>query len=463
MTTSDHGDLGIALNQPAFSSSKENSGLGPQKAVDGTISTRWSSQFSDPQWIYVDLTKERTIHAVRLNWEAAYGSAYKIQLSNNASNWTDVYSTSSGNGRIDNIEFDATRARYVRMYGTQRGTPYGYSLWEFGIYGSTGTFQESDGVCTMEAENAAVDQRSDNITWSSATGHSGYIGSSYMTPPDNTGVSVVWSTGCELAWDVDISTPGVYYMAVRRIAMDNGDDSAQAGVDGSQRDDNTFNDPTGSSWQWKRGTDFDLGFLSAGTHTIQIRRREDGFCIDRVMIADSFSKLPADGSTQVGPQESPRYKAGDFDEDGDVDLVDMDTLIQFWLTGESSVDIAPTDTPDGIVNLFDFAILAEGWDAATTGLPLLEPASNPDPPDSSTIGNVDYDLSWTAGDGAMSHDVYFGTSNPPPFIINQTAATFDPGTMDYLTKYYWRIDERNPLDKTTGVVWSFSTMMPPPP
>ncbi|UCG47482.1 MAG: hypothetical protein JSU94_18600, partial [Phycisphaerales bacterium] len=158
--------------------------------------------------------------------------------------------------------------------------------------------------CTMEAENATVDQLADNITWVLATSESGYVGSGYMTPPDNTGTTVVWDTGCELAWDVNISTAGVYYMAVRRIALDNGDDSARVGVGGSQRDDNTFNG-VATSWQWSRGTDFDLGSLSAGTHTIQIRRREDGFCIDRVMIADDWSKLPADGSTEAGPAESP--------------------------------------------------------------------------------------------------------------------------------------------------------------
>ncbi|UCG47279.1 MAG: cellulase family glycosylhydrolase, partial [Phycisphaerales bacterium] len=103
----------LALNQPAFSSSDESGSYGPGNAVDGSTSTRWSSAFSDPQWIYVDLGEELTIHAVRLNWEAAYGSAYQIQISNNASDWTDVYSTSSGNGGIDDIDFADANARYV--------------------------------------------------------------------------------------------------------------------------------------------------------------------------------------------------------------------------------------------------------------------------------------------------------------------------------------------------------------
>jgi hypothetical protein len=295
----------LALNQPTTCSSTESGSYGPENAVDGSTSTRWSSEFDDPEWIYVDLGEELTITAVRLNWEAAYGSAYQIQVSNNASDWTDVYSTSSGNGGIDDIDFADVNARYVRMYGTGRGTSYGFSLWEFGVYGVASAYQESGGACVMEAENAAVAQRTDTLYWYIDTGHSGYVGDSYMTTQDNVSGSFAWSGACEMAWKVDISTAGTYYMAVRRLALDNGDDSAQAGVDGVQRDDNTFNGPTGSAWQWKRGTDFDLGNLSAGTHTIQIRRREDGFCVDRVMIADSLSKLPADGSTENGPPESP--------------------------------------------------------------------------------------------------------------------------------------------------------------
>jgi hypothetical protein len=453
----------LALNQPAFSSSDESGSYGPENAVDGSTSTRWSSNFSDPQWIYVDLGEELTITAVRLNWEAAYGSAYQIQVSNDASNWTDVYSTSSGDGGIDDIDFADTSARYVRMYGTGRGTPYGFSLWEFEVYGTAGAYQESSGACVMEAENATVDQRSDNITWSSATGHSGYIGSSYMTAPDNTGVVVTWSTGCELAWDVEISTAGVYYMAVRRIALDNGDDSATVGVGGNERDDNTFNGPTGSTWQWKRGTDFDLGNLSAGTYTIQIRRREDGLCVDRVMIADSWSKLPADGSTEAGPDESPRYKSGDFDKDGDVDVVDLARQMQFWLTNESSVDIAPVDAPDGIINLLDLAIITKNWSTGSTMSLLPAPASNPNPVNGAINIDKDADLSWTSGEGATLHDVYFGTSSPPPFIGNQTSTTFDPGTMAIVTKHYWRIDSVNYWGKTVGEEWIFYTAMPPPP
>ncbi|MHC4642313.1 MAG: hypothetical protein ACYS32_11765 [Planctomycetota bacterium] len=72
-------------------------------------------------------------------------------------------------------------------------------------------------------------------------------------------------------------------------------------------------------------------------------------------------------------------------------------------------------------------------------------------------------MNWTAGFNATSHDVYFGTSNPPPFIGNQTTTTFDQGTMAYNTTYYWRIDEVGDAGKTNGLVWSFTTLSSPPP
>jgi hypothetical protein len=90
-------------------------------------------------------------------------------------------------------------------------------------------------------------------------------------------------------------------------------------------------------------------------------------------------------------------------------------------------------------------------------------ASDPNPPDGA-IGVDKYDyLSWTPGYGAISHDVYFGTSSNPPFVCNQTAATFEPGTMTYYTTYYWRIDEVNKWTITTGQIWSFTQHPPSPP
>ena len=122
-----------ALNQPATASSLENASFPASAAVDGNTSTRWSSAFSDPQWLQVDLGSSQTICEVTLDWEAAYATAFQIQVSPDGTNWTTVYSTTTGTGGTQTLSVSGT-GRYVRMYGTARATPYGYSLWEFGVY-----------------------------------------------------------------------------------------------------------------------------------------------------------------------------------------------------------------------------------------------------------------------------------------------------------------------------------------
>jgi beta-glucanase (GH16 family) len=125
----------IALNKPTTSSSNENSTLGPANAVDGNTGTRWSSGFSDPQWIRIDLGQTYAVNHVTLTWEAAFGRAYQIQVSNDGTNWTTIYSTTTGDGGTDDLAITGT-GRYIRMYGTQRATQYGYSLWEFAVNGT---------------------------------------------------------------------------------------------------------------------------------------------------------------------------------------------------------------------------------------------------------------------------------------------------------------------------------------
>ena len=103
-------------------------------AVDGNTGTRWSSAFSDPQWLEVDLGTPHDITKVVLDWETAYAVAFQIQVSDDGTTWTDIYSTTTGTGGSRTLSVSGT-GRYVRMYGTQRATPWGYSLWEFQIFG----------------------------------------------------------------------------------------------------------------------------------------------------------------------------------------------------------------------------------------------------------------------------------------------------------------------------------------
>ena len=103
-------------------------------AVDGKMVTRWSSKFSDPQWLMVDLGKEQPVGRVRIAWETAYGKDFKIQASLDGIEWEDVYTMTNGHGTINDMKFAPRQARYVRMYGTARGTEFGYSIFEFQVF-----------------------------------------------------------------------------------------------------------------------------------------------------------------------------------------------------------------------------------------------------------------------------------------------------------------------------------------
>jgi acyl-homoserine lactone acylase PvdQ len=124
----------LAQGATATASSTQNSSYPAGRAVDGDLSTRWSSASSDNQWLRVDLGAVKPVARTILRWEAAYGRAYQIQTSADGSTWTTVYSTTTGDGGVDNVTFTPVNARYVRMQGVKRGTSYGYSLYEFEVY-----------------------------------------------------------------------------------------------------------------------------------------------------------------------------------------------------------------------------------------------------------------------------------------------------------------------------------------
>ncbi|MFI1659380.1 discoidin domain-containing protein [Streptomyces sp. NPDC020472] len=125
----------LSQGRPATASSQENGGTPASAAVDGDPGTRWSSAFADPQWIQVDLGAPAALSRIDLRWETAHAKAYRIELSGNGTDWTTAYSTANGPGGDESLSVTGT-ARYVRVYGTARATTWGYSLWEFQVYGT---------------------------------------------------------------------------------------------------------------------------------------------------------------------------------------------------------------------------------------------------------------------------------------------------------------------------------------
>ncbi|QEC67241.1 T9SS type A sorting domain-containing protein [Panacibacter ginsenosidivorans] len=178
----------IALNKPAYASSLETPDYYARNVTDGKLNTRWSSVYSDPQNIYVDLGSSYDICKVVLHWQIALGKDFKIQVSDNAINWTDVASY-TGNTSYNNYVSLKASGRYVRMYGTKRGSQYGYSLWEFEVYGkpSVNSCPVPTGLYTSDVyENTAT------LHWN---------------PVSATGYNVQYKTVTATNWVQTTSTP----------------------------------------------------------------------------------------------------------------------------------------------------------------------------------------------------------------------------------------------------------------
>lgn len=104
-----------------------------ENAVDDNDRTRWGSEFSDPQWLILDLGKPEKFNTVEILWEPAYGKVYEIQASDDGKKWKTVHREDNSDGEQDIIHIVQQSARYVRFYGIERATNWGYSLFEFKI------------------------------------------------------------------------------------------------------------------------------------------------------------------------------------------------------------------------------------------------------------------------------------------------------------------------------------------
>ena len=129
------GGTNLALGRPASASSFDpyNGNFTPGQATDGNYSTRWSSSWADGEWIQVDLGAKKTFHNIQLAWESAYGKGYTIAQSDDGTTFSPLSTVTNGDGNVDTIAVNGN-ARYVRMQGVTRGTGFGYSLYEFGVY-----------------------------------------------------------------------------------------------------------------------------------------------------------------------------------------------------------------------------------------------------------------------------------------------------------------------------------------
>ncbi|MDR0267333.1 family 20 glycosylhydrolase [Paenibacillus sp.] len=181
LSDSTYGGTNLALHKPAFSSGNEVDYLTPDMAVDGKGNTRWSSAFQNDQWFYVDLGRKMEIDRVVIRWQTP-AESYKILVSDNAKNWTNVKEKDGVircKGGVETIKFPLTHARYVKFQGIKqapvKGVLHGYSFYEFEVY----QLHDLQTIADKATETMTVNPGQTKLDWSTAHIPEGYQASLY--------------------------------------------------------------------------------------------------------------------------------------------------------------------------------------------------------------------------------------------------------------------------------------------
>jgi len=237
----------IALNKSVTVSSVELAGLEGPKAVDGNGTTRWSSlQAIDPQWISVDLGGSYNLTGVKVTWEAAYATAYQVQISADGNNWTNLKSITGNTALVNDHTGLSGTGRYIRIYGTTRGTPYGYSIYELEVYGTpaqTATnlaLNKTAASSSIEAAgleaSKAIDGNATTTRWASTEGVdpqwlSVDLGASYSI----TSVKITWEAAYASTYQVQISADGNNWTDLKSITGNTALVNNHTGLSGTGR------------------------------------------------------------------------------------------------------------------------------------------------------------------------------------------------------------------------------------
>ncbi|MEU6241936.1 discoidin domain-containing protein [Streptomyces sp. NPDC047024] len=237
----------LSQGRTTTASSEENAGTPAAAAVDGDTGTRWSSAATDDQWLRVDLGASATVTSVVLNWEAAYGKDYKLQISDNGTSWTDLKSVTGSDGGTDTVDVSG-QGRYVRMLGVHRATQWGYSLWEFQVFGASGGSQagcdtanaaQGRTATTSSTESAdfpasAAFDGNNATRWSSQASDPQWIRVDLGSVKDLCGVDLRWEAAYGKDFRIESSTDGQNWSTLKSVTGASGGNASYA-VSGSGR------------------------------------------------------------------------------------------------------------------------------------------------------------------------------------------------------------------------------------
>jgi hypothetical protein len=366
-----------------------------------------------------------------------------------------------------------------------------------------------DGIVSVEAEHFDANVEVGGHAWEETGPTGGFTGTAGMHAPNGNGGhgnSGYAETSERLEYEINFVKTGTHYVWILAWGASGSDDSCHAGLDGEETPLSDRMSGWNEDYEWNNGRmdmpePSQIEITSSGPHTLNIWVREDGLIIDKIVLTTN-PDFTLSGSEE-GPPESYRGPIlNAYNPTPTEGEIYLDTWANLsWSTGATAVshDVyfgenfdnvndGTGDTFRGnqtdaflVVGFPGFAY-PEGLVPGTTYYWRVDEietdgtkhtgsiwsftvppkkAYEPVPFDGIPFIDLNPSLSWTPGFGTKLHYVYFGDNfedvNSGVVGIPLGTNSYNPGTLEANTVYYWRVDEFDSITTYKGDVWSFKT------
>jgi hypothetical protein len=210
-----------AFSQIRATSSSVQENFIPQNAVDSNMSTRWSSEFSDPQWLLLELDKPQIVSGLIIYWETAFGEDYQILLSVDGKEWNKVFEITEADGQTDDIYFKPQEAKYIKIFCQKRATSWGASIFEVKVKG-----QEDIPLIAVSSQGSAgVSNIMDgdiNTCWSTDENGYQWVAIDLKTLKTIGGFQLNWGKNYASDYEISVSGDNVNWRQVYKSKKPNG-------------------------------------------------------------------------------------------------------------------------------------------------------------------------------------------------------------------------------------------------
>jgi fibronectin type 3 domain-containing protein len=192
-------------------SSSTTGGDQPDNALDGDLSTRWSTGTSqvNGQWFQVDMGTINVFNKLVLNSDNSgndFPRGYQVLVSNDGVNWTGPVASGAGSYGTTTINFATQAARYIRIIQTGSVSGTFWSIHEFNVFGA------APFTPTSLAASAVASGRVD-LSWNGSEGATGY--NLKRTATSGTGYAMIGTNLPATAYiDAGLSNGVTYFYVV---------------------------------------------------------------------------------------------------------------------------------------------------------------------------------------------------------------------------------------------------------